>query len=59
MHPVRRWNAAHDGPLSEAALRRKMEAEGYVVTRYVYTPGTHFPEHTHGIDKLDAVVPRS
>jgi quercetin dioxygenase-like cupin family protein len=24
--------------------------------RYVYSPGTSFPEHTHGVDKIDAVV---
>jgi quercetin dioxygenase-like cupin family protein len=53
---VRHWNPATDGELSERALRRKLEAEGYSVTRYVYPPGTHFPEHTHGVDKIDAVV---
>ena len=45
-----------DGELSEQALRRKLEAEGYSVSRYVYSPGTHFPEHTHGVDKIDAVL---
>jgi quercetin dioxygenase-like cupin family protein len=53
---VHRWNSHSDGVLSERALRRKLEGEGYSVTRYVYPPGTHFPEHTHGIDKIDAVV---
>ena len=53
---IRSWNEALDGPLSEAALRRKLEAEGYVVARYTYPPGTHFPEHTHGVDKIDAVL---
>lgn len=45
-----------DGPFSEAALRAKLEAMGYRVARYVYEPGTVFPDHTHGVDKLDAVV---
>jgi quercetin dioxygenase-like cupin family protein len=53
---VERWNAAVHGPFSEAALRRHLEAAGYVVARYTYPPGTHFPEHTHGVDKIDAVV---
>lgn len=53
---TRRWNEATDGPLSEAALRTKLEALGYRVARYVYEPGTVFPDHTHGIDKIDAVV---
>lgn len=50
------WNAARDGPLSEVALCRKLEAMGYTVCRYVYPPGTHFPEHTHAEDKIDAVL---
>ncbi len=53
---VRRWNAAADGPLSEAGLRAKLEALGYVVARYVYPPGTRFPDHVHDVDKVDAVV---
>ena len=52
---VHRWDPDTDGELSEKALRRMLEAQGYSVTRYVYPPGTHFPEHTHGVDKIDAV----
>ena len=37
-------------------MRRKLEAAGYLVARYVYPPGTHFPEHTHEVDKIDAVL---
>lgn len=54
--PVEPWDEERDGPLSEAALRAKLEARGYRVARYVYPPGTVFPEHTHGIDKIDAVL---
>jgi quercetin dioxygenase-like cupin family protein len=53
---VHRWNAALDGPFSEQALRAKLESLGYRVARYVYPPGMTFPNHTHGIDKIDAVV---
>ena len=53
---VHRWNAAADGPLTEAALRAKLEGFGYAVARYVYPPGTHFPDHAHDVDKIDAVV---
>ena len=55
---VRRWNQSVDGPFTEAALRDKLEAMGYRVARYVHEPGTVFPDHTHGIDKVDAVVSR-
>lgn len=53
---VRRWNAAADGVLTEVALRAKLEAMGYLVARYVYPPGTRFPDHSHDVDKIDAVV---
>ena len=53
---VHRWNVALDGEFSEAALRRKLEAQGYSVARYVYLPGTVFPDHKHGVEKVDAVV---
>jgi quercetin dioxygenase-like cupin family protein len=50
------WNPDVDGPLSEAALRDKLIRKGCMVTRYVYVPGTYFPPHTHGVDKVDAVL---
>jgi quercetin dioxygenase-like cupin family protein len=53
---IERWNAERDGPLSEEALRRRLEARGYRVTRYVYPPGTRFEEHRHAVDKIDAVL---
>jgi quercetin dioxygenase-like cupin family protein len=53
---VHRWNAALDGEFSEGALRRKLEALGYSVARYIYPPGTTFPDHKHGVDKIDAVI---
>jgi quercetin dioxygenase-like cupin family protein len=53
---VHRWNATIDGPFSETALRRKLEAAGYMVARYTYPAGTTFPDHVHDIDKIDAVV---
>jgi mannose-6-phosphate isomerase-like protein (cupin superfamily) len=55
MH-IERWKPAQDGPLSEQTLRRKLEAMGYRITRYIYSPGTYFPMHTHEVDKMDAVV---
>lgn len=53
---VEHWNAASDGQLTESALRAKLEARGYVVTRYVYPPGTYFPDHSHDVDKIDALL---
>jgi quercetin dioxygenase-like cupin family protein len=50
------WDPRTDGRLSESALRRKLEAMGYTVRRYVYPPGTRFPPHRHEVDKIDAVL---
>lgn len=52
---VEHWNAEADGELSESAMRRKLESKGYRVTRYIYPPGTCFPDHSHQVDKMDAV----
>ncbi len=53
---IHRWDADRDGPVSETALRSRLESRGYVVSRYTYPPGTEFPDHTHGVDKVDAVL---
>jgi quercetin dioxygenase-like cupin family protein len=50
------WNPEIDGPLTEAAMRRKLEARGFSVTRFVYPPGTVFCDHTHTVDKIDGVL---
>jgi len=53
---VEKWDPRRDGKFSEEALQGKLEKRGYQVSRYVYSPGTYFPDHTHTIDKIDAVV---
>lgn len=37
---IERWDARRDGPLSEAALRQKLEARGYLVSTRLYPGGT-------------------
>ena len=54
--PVESWDAVKDGALTERALREKLESKGYTVSSYSYPPGTFFPDHTHGVDKIDAVL---
>jgi len=55
MH-LEHWDPEQDGELSEAKLRRKLQDRGYRVSTYVYPPGTCFPPHGHGVDKIDAVL---
>jgi len=44
------------GLLGEPAMRQRLEAEGYAVSKYHYTPGTYFPPHTHTVNKKDTVL---
>jgi len=53
---IERWHEERDGPLSELAMRDKLERKGFSVQYYTYPPGTYFPPHTHGIDKWDGVL---
>ena len=50
------WNPEVDGELTEDKLYAKLVARGYRVARYVYPPGTYFPDHDHPVDKIDAVI---
>ncbi len=53
---IEHWDSERDGPLTEANMRRKLEDRGYVVDTYRYPPGTYFPDHDHGVDKIDGVL---
>ncbi len=53
---IERWDTDAGGAPTEQALRGRLESLGYHVTRYDYPPGTRFPTHTHGVDKIDAVL---
>lgn len=53
---IEHWDEARDGALTETNMRRKLERRGYRVSTYVYPPGTCFPDHDHGVDKIDGVL---
>lgn len=53
---IEHWDTATDGELSEANMRAKLEVRGYRVRRYIYAPGTVFPNHAHDVDKIDGVL---
>lgn len=53
---VEKWDKSRWGELTEENMRKKLEWEGYSVSRYVYPPRTIFPDHTHSMDKKDAVL---
>jgi quercetin dioxygenase-like cupin family protein len=49
------WDPAW-GPLNEQAMRQRLMAEGFSVSRYDYPPGTCFASHTHAVHKKDVVL---
>jgi len=53
---IEHWDSQADGELNETNMRAKLEERGYRVSCYVYPPGTHFPDHTHEVDKIDGVL---
>jgi len=50
------WDTQRDGALGERAMREKLTALGYSVSKYVYPPGTVFGDHRHAADKIDGVL---
>ena len=53
---LQHWDSNAQGPLTESALRRRLEEMGYCVTCTVYPPGMRFSDHTHDTDKIDGVL---
>jgi quercetin dioxygenase-like cupin family protein len=53
---IRHWDSSFDGPLTEAALREKLESTGYIVSRAVYPPGHTWPERVDKVDTIEAVL---
>lgn len=52
---MEKWDVTKYGPLT-LDMMKKLTAEGYQCTDYVFPPGTTFPDHTHAISKKDAIV---
>ena len=43
-------------PARNVPFERKWNVRAFQVSRYVYPPGTVFPDHSHQVDKIDAVI---
>ena len=53
---IQRWDPRRDGPVTEAALRNKVESIGYQVSRFAWPAGTVVPPQTQDRERVDAVV---
>jgi quercetin dioxygenase-like cupin family protein len=53
---VERWDPRRDGPLTESALRHKIETRGYQVSARTYPPDTVVTAQSVESERLDAVA---
>jgi mannose-6-phosphate isomerase-like protein (cupin superfamily) len=53
---IERWDSRVDGPLTEAALRRKCEFEDCPITRRTYHPGAVLAAQSVNTDRVEAVL---
>ena len=53
---IDRWDPRRDGPVTESALRHKVETIGYEVSKYAWPAGTVVPPQTQDRERVDAVV---
>ena len=53
---IDRWDPRKDGPVTETALRMKVQANGYEVSTLAWPAGTVVPAQTQDKERVDAVV---
>ncbi len=53
---IERWDSRRDGPLTEAALKRKLESRGYRVSGRQYPVGAVASAQADDRERIDAVV---
>jgi quercetin dioxygenase-like cupin family protein len=53
---IDRWDPRRDGPVTEAALRQKVEAYGYQVSKFAWPAGTVVAAQAQDRERVDAVV---
>ena len=53
---IEHWDEAKEGVLNAENMMNKLQKEGYSCTQYTFTPGTTFPDHSHGVSKKDAII---
>jgi quercetin dioxygenase-like cupin family protein len=53
---IERWDPRRDGPVTEAALRQKVQSCGYEVSSFAWPAGTVVPAQANDRERVDAVV---
>ena len=53
---IDRWDPSREGPVTEAALRRKVQSYGYEVCTLAWPAGTVVPPQAQNYERVDAVL---
>ncbi|HYT65382.1 MAG TPA: cupin domain-containing protein [Vicinamibacterales bacterium] len=53
---IDRWDPRRDGPVTEAAVRHKVQAYGYEVSTFAWPAGTVMAPQAQDKERVDAVV---
>ena len=53
---IEHWVPEPGSERDEQQLRKQLAALGYQVSRYVYPPGSRFPQHRHVTAKIEVVL---
>ena len=53
---IDRWDPRRDGPLTELALRQKVQACGYEVSSFSWPAGTVVPAQAQDRERVEAVL---
>jgi quercetin dioxygenase-like cupin family protein len=53
---IDRWDPRRDGPVTEAALRHKVESCGYQVSTFAWPAGTVVAAQAQDRERVDAVI---
>jgi quercetin dioxygenase-like cupin family protein len=53
---IDRWDPRREGPVTESALRQKVEAHGYQVCSFAWPAGTVVPAQSQDKERVEAVV---
>ncbi|KAK9904690.1 hypothetical protein WJX75_000609 [Coccomyxa subellipsoidea] len=53
---IEKWDSMNLGKLSRQAMLSKLQKEGYDTTVYTFGTGTVFGDHSHSVNKKDAIL---
>ena len=53
---VEHWDGEKDGELNEENMEKKIKSQGYSCQKMTFPAGMASPDHSHDVDKKDAIL---